>query len=275
MRKILLGITALFMGVTLVGCSEVDLTISDTGPLRIGMECDYAPFNWEQTSSNEYTLPISGRATFADGYDVQIAKYLSDELDRDVEIVALEWGALITQLRLGMIDLIIAGMSDTEIRRESIEFTNGYYEATHVVLLKADSIFASGTTLEDFADAKAVGQEATVYDDLIDQLVGASHNTALADVSTIVAGIKAGTIDLTVVEEPVAQGYVAADSSLTYIKLTDGFVVDASDKEVCIGINYGNDKYLDLINEALAKLTTEQRNEMMSGAINRQSSITE
>ena len=59
--------------------------------LRVGMECNYAPFNWTQTTASEYTVPIEGGMGYADGYDVQIAKKVADSLGMELVIVKTEW----------------------------------------------------------------------------------------------------------------------------------------------------------------------------------------
>ena len=47
--------------------------------LRIGMECDYAPFNWTQAEPSDTAVPIASGG-YADGYDVRIAKIIADKL---------------------------------------------------------------------------------------------------------------------------------------------------------------------------------------------------
>ena len=47
--------------------------------LRVGMECNYAPYNWTQTEASDEALPLSGGG-YADGYDVRIAKRVAEEL---------------------------------------------------------------------------------------------------------------------------------------------------------------------------------------------------
>ena len=47
--------------------------------LTVGMECNYAPFNWTDPQSNDYNLEI-GAGEYCDGYDVQIAKNIADAL---------------------------------------------------------------------------------------------------------------------------------------------------------------------------------------------------
>ena len=83
------------------------------GTFRVGMECNYAPYNWTQAEPSEFTVPIEGGGGYADGYDVRIAKRVAEELGYDIEIVKTEWDGLVPSLLSGNIDVIIAGMSPT------------------------------------------------------------------------------------------------------------------------------------------------------------------
>ena len=49
------------------------MCIRDRGTFRVGMECNYAPYNWTQAEPSEYAVAIEGGGGYADGYDVQIA----------------------------------------------------------------------------------------------------------------------------------------------------------------------------------------------------------
>ncbi|MEA5145477.1 MAG: transporter substrate-binding domain-containing protein, partial [Candidatus Limiplasma sp.] len=94
------------------------------GTLRVGMECAYAPYNWTQADAGEFTVPIEGGAGYADGYDVQIAKTIAEGLGKELVIVKTEWDGLPPAVTSGAIDAIIAGMSPTEERTATMEFTD-------------------------------------------------------------------------------------------------------------------------------------------------------
>ena len=111
-----------------------------TGTLKIGMECAYAPYNWTDVEGNSLgCVPISGEGKenlWANGYDVQIAKYLADRLGLKLEIYAIEWNSLLPALESGAIDAIAAGMSPTAERAAQVDFTDTYYESNLVVIIK-------------------------------------------------------------------------------------------------------------------------------------------
>lgn len=105
------------------------------GTLRIAMECNYAPFNWTQTTAVNGAVPIANANNmYANGYDVQVAKYIAAELGMALEIYAAEWDSLIPGVNAGTYDGIIAGMSPTAERMEKIDFTDCYYNSNLVII---------------------------------------------------------------------------------------------------------------------------------------------
>lgn len=110
-----------------------------TGTLKVAMECAYAPFNWMQLDSSNFAVPIASQGlenTYANGYDVQIAKYIANALGLKLEIYAIGWDSLIPGVDSGAYDLIIAGMSPTAERLQKIDFTDIYYSSNLVVIYK-------------------------------------------------------------------------------------------------------------------------------------------
>ena len=112
-----------------------DSTDTSRGTLRISMECAYAPFNWTQTTAANGAVPLSN-GTYANGYDVQIAKYIAAELGMTLEIVPNKWESLIPAVQSGSVDGIIAGMSPTDDRREQVDFSDCYYRSNLVIIYK-------------------------------------------------------------------------------------------------------------------------------------------
>ncbi|MBQ7026244.1 MAG: transporter substrate-binding domain-containing protein, partial [Peptococcaceae bacterium] len=125
--------------------------------LRIGMECAYAPFNWTQTDDSNGAVPIES-GDYANGYDVQIAKKVAEGLGKELVIVKTEWDGLVPAVDSGVIDGIIAGMSPTEERKKSIDFSENYYVSDLVIVVKADSPYANATSIKDFAGATLTAQ---------------------------------------------------------------------------------------------------------------------
>ncbi|MBQ7343149.1 MAG: transporter substrate-binding domain-containing protein [Clostridia bacterium] len=111
-------------------------TNTSNGTLKIAMECAYAPFNWSQTTDANGAVKIQGSDLYANGYDVQIAKYIAAEMGMSLEIYSAKWEALITGVQAGTYDGIIAGMSPTEEREAEVDFTDCYYNSNLVIIYK-------------------------------------------------------------------------------------------------------------------------------------------
>ena len=110
------------------------------GTLKVGMECAYEPYNWTELQScmiGEVAISGEGKeGQYANGYDVQIARYVAAKLNLKLEIYAMEWDSLLPAVQSGTIDAIVAGMSPTAERKEAIDFTDTYYESNLVVIIK-------------------------------------------------------------------------------------------------------------------------------------------
>lgn len=107
------------------------------GVLRVGMECAYDPFNWSQESAENGAVPIKDKKDlYANGYDVQIAKFVANALGMKLEIHMVEFDSLISGVNAGTFDAIIAGMSPTAERRAEVDFTDVYYTSNLVVIYK-------------------------------------------------------------------------------------------------------------------------------------------
>lgn len=270
-------ICILFTMFTLVGCPDKtdassDLeAIKEKGKIIVGMECAYAPYNWTTSTAGEHTVPIANnQGAYADGYDVVIAKAIADGLGVELEIRAIEWGGLIAALEAGEIDLIIAGMSPTEERKLSIDFTDTYFDSELVMVVRKDGAYTNATSIQDFAGAKITGQLNTFHYGVIDQINGVNKGTALEDFGALIMALDGGSIDGYVCEKPGAVSAVAANSNFTYIEFADGngFVCDPAESSISVGVRKGSNLTSE-INTILAGLDS-QKEAMMDAAIARQ-----
>lgn len=272
-----LALTLGLVSTILSGCGGTSTSSSTSSQTKetliVGMECGYAPFNWSEVSSTSTNYPIANSAgSYADGYDVQIAIQIANALDRELVIQKVDWEGLIPAVQSGSIDIIIAGMSDTEDRRVNVDFTSAYYTSTHVLVVRKDSAFASATSIDDFAGATIVGQKGTLYDDLIDQMNGVIHAEPIEDVPTIIANVNAQVSDGTILELPVAKAVIATNPNLKYIEFSsgNGFDVLEEDKAVAIAIGKNRTDLLNSIDNVLAQISETERQSLMDGAIERQ-----
>ena len=259
--------------VLLAGCGSSNTastaeTTADANTLRVGMECNYAPYNWSTTTETETSKQIS-EVDYCDGYDVMMATELAEKTDREVEIVKLDWDNLVLSLQNDQIDAVIAGMTATPDREEEVDFTTPYYVSTEVVLVRKDSDLADITSLEELSGRKVVGQMNTLYDTIIDQIPGVDHQPAAETFPAAVQALQAGAVDAVTSELPVAKGVTEANPDLMYIEFEDGkgFTGAEEDASVSIAVKKGNTDLLNDLQEALDTISEEDREAMMEQAV--------
>lgn len=253
---------------TATAASSADASAETKQTLRVGMECNYAPFNWTTVTTNDTTQPISS-VDYCDGYDVVMSEKIADALGMNVQIVKTDWDNLIPSLNNGEIDAIIAGMTDTAEREQSVNFTGKYYESQEVIIVKADSDLKNITDIQQLSGKKVMGQLNTIYDDIIDQINGVDHVTPKEDYPSMVYSLQQGEVDAITAELPVAEGIVSANPDLTYVKFESGkgFTADAS---VSIAVAKNNTDLQNKINAVLNTISEDERQQMMLDAVNRQ-----
>ena len=275
--SLLAVICILFTTFALASCTPPADASSDLeaikakGKIVVGMECAYAPYNWTTSTAGEHTVPISNnKGAYADGYDVVVAKAIADALGVELEIMAIEWGGLIAALESGQIDMIIAGMSPTEDRKLSIDFTDTYFDSKLVMVVRKDGAYTGATSIQDFAGATITGQLNTFHYGVIDQINGVNKGTALEDFTSLLMALDGGSIDGYVCEKPGAESAVAGNSNFTYIEFADGngFVCDPAESSISVGIRKGSNLTSE-INKILSSLDS-QKEAMMNAAIARQ-----
>ncbi|MEA5018313.1 MAG: transporter substrate-binding domain-containing protein [Erysipelotrichaceae bacterium] len=274
MKKVLLLLVMLVM---LIGCTtapketpEDTLTLQE-GKLIVGMEANYAPFNWTQITANEFTVAISS-VDYADGYDVQMARIIADALGLELVVKKLAWEGLIPALNANEIDLVIAGMTETPDRAASADFTSPYYESDMVMIVRADDDLVNATSIQDFANKVVMGQMNTTYDEIIDQINDVIHAVPQESYPRMVLSLLSNEVDGLTAELPVAVGVVAANPSLAIVRFSagNGFEVDTS---VSVAVKKGNQALRDAVQAVLDTIDQDVRDQMMIDATNRQPAV--
>ena len=234
---------------------------------KVGMECDYAPFNWTQTDDSNGAIPI-GDGTFAGGFDVSIAKLIADGLGHELVIVKTDWDGLPPALTSDKIDAIIAGMSPTEERKATIDFSDNYYISDLVIVVRGDGEFAQAESLQDFSGAKITAQLSTFHYTVIDQIPGVDMQTAMNDFPTMITALSSGRIDGYVSERPGAISAQVSNPALTYVGFEPGkgFEYDDEDAAIAVGLKKGSD-LTKQINDILAGVSEADRQKLMEDAI--------
>lgn len=262
-----------------------DLTATDTskiigledGVLTVGMECAYAPYNWTQTDDSNGAVPIANvPGSYANGYDVMIAKRICQTYGWKLEIVSSAWDSLTPAVQSKTMDANIAGQSMTAERMAEVNMAGPYYYATIVCLTTKSSEYASAKSIADLAGGKCTAQSGTVwYDSCLPQIEGAQLIAPAETAPAMLMQLQTGMVDFICTDMPTAMGAVAKDDDLVILNFadTEGDFQFATEQEraenVNIGISVlkGNEELTDAINTALSVLNESHFNAIMDYAI--------
>lgn len=254
-----------------LGFAACGSTEKDDNVLRVAMECAYAPYNWSQSDDSNGAVKIAGTNDYAYGYDVMMAKLIAESMGKELEIVKLDWDSLVPAVMSGDVDLVIAGQSITAERLEVVDFSEPYFYASIVTLTKADSAYASATSVADLAGATCTSQLGTIwYDICLPQIPNANILTAQETAPAMLVALNSGAVDLVVTDMPTALAATAVYSDMVLLDFTgtDG-EFEVSEEEINLGISIkkGNTELLNAVNAVLATLTVEDYEAMMAEAI--------
>lgn len=268
-KSLSLLMSAVLSVLVLSGCGT-KIDAEGDGVFKVGMEAGYAPFNWSQNSDENGAVKIEGVEEYAAGYDVEIAKRIAEGLGEELVIVKIEWDGLVPALKSGTIDAIIAGMSPTDKRKESIDFSENYYMSDLVMVVKAGSPYENAKTLADFSGAKVTAQLNTFHYDVIDQLEGVEKQTAMDNFSAIRVALESGVIDAYVSERPEGVSAKAANDKFTFVEFEVGFETSPDDTAIAVGLKKGNDELTKKVNDILKGINVEEQIKIMDAAIDYQ-----
>lgn len=243
----------------------------ETKTLRVAMECGYAPYNWTQGTDENGAVPIADSSEYAYGYDVMMAKHISEELGYDLEIVKLDWDSLVPAVQSGTVDCVIAGQSITSARLQMVDFTDPYYYASIITLTKNDSAYADAKGVADLKGATCTSQLNTIwYDICLPQIEDANILPAQESAPAMLVALDADKCDLVVTDMPTGMAACVAYPDFTLLDFSDSEdAFEVSDEEINIGISLqkGNTELKDAINGVLGEMTAEDYEEMMNEAI--------
>ena len=183
------------------------------------------------------------------GIDAEVAAAIAEKLGMELVIEDMDFNAIVPAITTGKIDMGMAGMTVTEERLQSVDFSISYATGVQVIIVKEgspiktlDDLYAEGATYV------AGVQEATTGDIYCTGDYGQDHVKQFNNGPLAVAALVNGQIDCVVIDQEPAKNYVAANSGL---KILD---TSYADEDYAIAIKKGNTELLDKVNGALKEL---------------------
>ena len=183
------------------------------------------------------------------GTNAQFPPYEYYEDGTIVEIVDMDFKAIISAVQTGKVDIGMAGMTVTDERKESVNFTESYATGIQAIIVKEDSAITSVDDLyADGADFQIGVQEGTTGDIYCSDDFGDDHVQKFVAGPDAVEALKAGKVDCVIIDNQPAQKFVEANEGLKILETS------YTDEDYAIAVALDNTELLDKINAALAEL---------------------
>ena len=213
------------------------------GPLRVGMDLRYPPFETQDSAGNPF------------GISVDVAEAFGDYLGRPVEIVDTNFASLIPALNAGEIDVIIASMSRTAEREQAIDFSDPYFYFKIISLVNRTFAERNGITIDspkealsDLPQTRFTGITGQVSAS-IPQSLGFDVEIA-TNLEAAVLNVVQGSSDVLMMSAfPVTRGHLANPQDT--IVLWDPFV----SSPIAMGFRKGETELLARANSFVASMS--------------------
>ncbi|SES97803.1 polar amino acid transport system substrate-binding protein [Oceanobacillus limi] len=207
----------------------------DKEVLKMATSADFPPFESYDTEGN------------FQGFDIELAKIIADELGYELEIEDMDFDGLIGALQADRVDMVMAGMSATEDRRQNVDFSNAYHRSGEMFISQTD---AEVDSLEEL-EGKVVGvQLGTIQEEGAETLAEeyGFEVKKVDDASILIQELNSNRIDVAYMDKTVAKGYVDSQGFVGFDDPT------TSSPGMAIAFPKGSDQ-VNKVNDILEELT--------------------
>ena len=187
-----------------------------------------------------------------EGIDVEVATAIAKKLGLELVVDDQDFTAALTSAANGQSDIVMAGVTVSDERKETLDFTDTYATGVQVVIVKE----GSDVTMDNLGEKMIGCQKGTtgyIYasDDPENGGYGEDHVIAYDNGAMAVEALKGGQIDCVIIDNEPAKAFVAANEGLTLLE--GNWVLE----DYAIGIKKGNTALLDAVNGALKELIAD------------------
>lgn len=205
MKKLLaFAITVVLIATCLVGCGGSDskddnkLETVTEGKLTMATNAEFPPYEFYE---GEKVV----------GIDAEVAEKIAEKLGLELEIKDVAFDSIIPGVQSGKYDMGMAGMTVTDERKRSVNFSDSYATGIQSVIVKEDSTIKS---IDDL-DGKKIGvQTATTGDIYASDDYGEDNVKRFENGAAAVAALTANKVDCVIIDNEPAKAYVDANKGL-------------------------------------------------------------
>jgi polar amino acid transport system substrate-binding protein len=253
-RRFLRAAGLMAAGIALAACGKsapppaaappVPATAAAPAPVKVhvvGTDAAYAPFEYQ----NERGEIV--------GFDIEVVGAIAKKAGIEVKFVNTPWEGIFNTLAQGDRDLLVSAITITEERRQSMDFSDPYFDAAQLIAVKLDSKIAR---FDDLKTRKVGVQTGTTGDEVVSKLLGKTSPDIRRFESTPLAlkELEAGGVDAVVADNGVVINYVANNSGGKFKTVSDKAFAP---EQYGLAVKKGNTELLGKLNKGLAAIRAD------------------
>ncbi|MDR3593475.1 ABC transporter substrate-binding protein [Clostridium sp.] len=259
-KKLIAVAAATTIAISMVGCGSTQKkdgasagntasalqAIKSKGKLVVGTSADYPPYEFHSTVNGEDKIV---------GFDIDIAQEFAKDLGVELEIKDMAFDGLLVALQADKVDMVFAGMTPTDERKQNVDFSDIYYTATHRFIVRSGDE-NSITKMEDLKGKKIGVQKGSIQEGIAKDNFDAANIKSLDKVTDLILDLKNNKVDAVLAELPVAQINVQKNQG---IAIVDKLEVKDPDGGCAIAMKKGASDLQAEINKTLKTLKDDKK----------------
>ncbi|MBE6680776.1 MAG: transporter substrate-binding domain-containing protein [Ruminococcaceae bacterium] len=243
-KVLALTLAVLMLAACFVGCGKVEESASDANieekeKLVMATNAYFQPYEYYEGDKIV-------------GIDAEIAAAIAEKLGMELEIKDMQFDSILTAVETGSVDFGMAGMTVTEKRLESVNFTSSYATGVQSIIVKEGSPI---TTVDDlYAEGAAykVGvQLGTTGDIYSTDDFGSDNVVQYSNGNEAVMALQGGAVDCVIIDNQPAKALVEANEGLVILETS------YADEEYAICVAKENTELLEKLNKAIDELIAD------------------
>jgi ABC-type amino acid transport substrate-binding protein len=180
------------------------------------------------------------------GIDVDIVTQIAKDSGKTADIQNMSFDSVLAAASSGKVNMAAAGITKTEDREKSMDFSDPYYDAKNVIIIKATSAdIKDKSTLKG---KKIAVEKGTTGDDLATEATGDANVSRFSSTTDAITDLKNGKVDAVILDSFPANKFVKKNSDLKLA--TESF----ASEQYCMAVKKGDSALLKQINSTIKKL---------------------
>lgn len=220
--------------------------IKASGKLIVGTSADYPPFEFHQIVSGQDKI---------EGADIEVAQAIAKDLGVKLQVEDMSFDGLLPALTTGTVDMVIAGMTVSDERKQSVDFSDIYYTVNLKLLMRKADV-SKYKSLDSFNGKSIAAQTGTSNEDAVKTEQPKANLVSLAKIPDMILELKSNKVEAVNLDSVVAASYAKKNKDLAVSDLSYATPPDQTAIAVAKG---DNTSYLAAVNKTLDSLVSGKK----------------